>query len=107
MNSKVNHCYAFFTKIRLEREKNARMIIRFWTLKYFLKKKAKKLAEIARKKALADKKAADAAKKKGKYGYSGKKKVTKKPAPKKATDTAGKTADSTTLSGMQATTDFL
>lgn len=45
------------------------MIIRYWVLKYFLKKKAKKLAEIARKKALALKKAEDEKKRKGKYGY--------------------------------------
>ena len=62
MNLKVNSCYDFFTKIKLEREAHARMIIRYWCLKYFCAKKAKALAEIERKKALAKKKADDLAK---------------------------------------------
>lgn len=70
MNAKVDSCFDFFTKMRIQREKNAKMIIRYWTLKYFLKKKAKKLADIAKKKAAALKKAEDDKKKKGKYGYS-------------------------------------
>ena len=81
MEAKVNNCFDFFTKMRLEREKNARMIIRYWTLKYFLKKKAANLAAIAKKKAAALKKAEDDKKKKGKYGYVKPKKTVAKPKP--------------------------
>lgn len=82
MTLKVNSCYDFFTKIKLEREMHARMIIRYWCLKHFCKLKAKKLAEIARKKALAAKKAEDEKKRRGKYGYAPPK---KKAPPKKPT----------------------
>lgn len=60
------------------------MIIRYWCLKHFCKLKAKKLADIAKKKAKDAKKAEDEKKRKSKYGYGGppKKKVVKKPAPK-------------------------
>ena len=63
-------------------------MIRYWCKKYILQKKAKKLAEIERKKKLAAKKAEDAKKRTGKYGYSPTKKkaATKKPAPKPKTD---------------------
>ena len=57
MTAKVNDCYDFFQKIKIEREKNARTMIRYWCLKYFIAKKAKKLAEIARKAKIAAKKA--------------------------------------------------
>ena len=43
--------------MRLEREKNARMIIKYWTLEYFLKNKAANFAAIAKKKATALRKA--------------------------------------------------
>ncbi len=43
--------------MRLEREKNARMIIKYWNLEYFLINKAANLVAIAKKKATALKKA--------------------------------------------------
>lgn len=105
MEQKVNQCYDFFTKIKLEREKNARLMIRYWCKKYFLTKKAKKLAEIERKKKLAAKKAEDAKKRIGKYGYSPAKKkgTTKKPVQKPKVDLSA-TQSSAFTTQMEQTT---
>lgn len=100
MEHKVNYCYEHFMRIKKEREAAARLILRYYCRKYFVKRKAKKLAEIARKKALAEKKAAEAAKR-NRFGRPAKKKK-KKPAVDKQ-----KTLDKDAGSTMgQTTTDL-
>jgi len=90
MEHKVNYCYNHFMQIKKEREIAARLILRYYCRKYFLKVKAKKKAEAERKAKLAAKKAADEAKRR-RFGGGGKKKK-KKPKPKAD---PGKTLDKT------------
>lgn len=103
MNVKVNSCYDHFMKIKSEREIAARLILRYHITKYFMKKKVKKLADLAKKKALALKKAEDEKKRKGKYGYGGPPKKKAKPKPKPVSENTmktGKTLDATSLTAM-------
>jgi hypothetical protein len=57
MTHKVESCHQFFNEIKAQQRANARLVIRYHVKKYFIKLKALKLAEIAKKKAIADKKA--------------------------------------------------
>lgn len=70
--TKINSCFAYFKQVQKQREICARQIIRYYVLKYFLKRKAQKKAEAERKaKELADaKKKAAQANTKGKSSYN-------------------------------------
>lgn len=73
MHHKVANCHHYFNAIKKQREINARMVIKYHVLKYFIKLKNIKLLAIAKKKAAAAKKLEDDKKRKSKYGYSPKK----------------------------------
>lgn len=82
MRHKVANCHDYFNTIKRQREANARLIIKYYVMKYFIKLKNIKLLAIAKKKAAAAKKLEDEKKRKSKYGYSPK---TKKPVKKGST----------------------
>lgn len=70
MTHKVASCHQYFNEIKAQREANARLVIRYYVKKYFIKLKALKMAEIAKKKAIAAKKAEEDKKRKSKFGTS-------------------------------------
>lgn len=84
MQAKVNSCYDYFKAIQIQREKEARFIIRTHCRRYLLKVRAKKKALAEKKAAAALKKAEEEKKRKQKYGYGAgpKKKTNKKPTTK-------------------------
>ena len=97
-NHKVDYCYNHFMELRRRREAEARLVLRYYGRKYFLKRKKQIEAEKARKAEIARKKKEEA-ERRAKYGFSSKtkkKKTVKKPTkPKETTaktDELGETA---------------
>ena len=91
-NHKVDYCYNHFMELRRRREAEARLVLRYYGRKYFLKRKKQIEAEKARKAEIARKKKEEA-ERRAKYGFSSKtkKKKTAAKKPAKAKESTSKT----------------
>jgi hypothetical protein len=69
---KVNNCFEYFKEVQRQRELQSRQIIKYHVTKYFIKRKATKIAEAQKKaKELADLKKKQASMSKSKSTYGG------------------------------------